>query len=318
MVKKGLLVIIPIRINRIVNFNNQEETVIIGIMKDINVSNIGYKIKSKTILTDISFTVDTEDSFALLGENGSGKTTLIDIILNDIKPTTGSVNFFEKPYKNYDKVGVLYDQLPLFPMLKVSESIHYFTSIHQLNYHTISEQYFDTFEIHKIKNTLVTALSQGEKKRLSILLAIIHNPRLLILDEPFANLDPTITDRIWNTIKDGNRTIFFSTHDWKEAEKQATKIGFIHDGKIIQPPQSPMQLMQALPALKKISVSNINGLTDELIDYQYYMHDGYLSIFFDEKTDLLKKISLNTSNFSVQNVSLQDAYLFTIKKQKND
>lgn len=281
-------------------------------MKDIIVSDITYTTKGKTILKDVSLIVDTEDSFALLGENGSGKSTLIDIILNDIKPNRGDVCFFENPKSNFNQVGVLYDHSPLFPMLKVCESIRYFTSIYGLKYQDIEKQYFDIFEIQKIQKTLTRELSQGERKRVGILLSIIHNPNLLILDEPFANLDPTITERIWNTLKNKSRTIFFTTHDWKKAEKQANKIGFIYEGKIVHPPESPKKILETLPAPKKIIISNTDDILKKLNGWQYYIDDERIHIFFDEKSDLLKTINALTSNFSIQQVDLKDAYLFHI------
>lgn len=283
-----------------------------SIMRDIIVSDITYTVKEKTILSNVSLSVDTQDSFALLGENGSGKSTLIDIILNDIKPDKGSVHFFENQKSNFDKIGVLYDHSPLFPMLKVEESIRYFTSIYGLKYQDIEKQYFELFEIQKIQKTLTRELSQGERKRVGILLSIIHNPDLLVLDEPFANLDPTITGRIWNTLKNKNRTIFFTTHDWKKAEKQATKIGFIYGGKIIDQPKSPKQILETLPALKKITISKNDDFAKKLTDWQYYIYDESIHIFFDEKSDLLKTINTLTSNFSIQQVDLKDAYLFHV------
>lgn len=284
-------------------------------MKDIQVSNISYKVNSKVILNNINLTVDTGESFALLGENGSGKSTLIDIMLDDIKPTSGSVRLFSTKNK-FDRVGVLYDHLPLFMMLKVSESINYFASIYNLSYKTIREKYFDVFEIYKIQNQLIKELSQGEKKRVGILLAVMHNPRLLVLDEPFANLDPTIINRIWKVIANGYRTIFFTTHDWKEAEKQADKIGFIYNGEIIHEPQSPEEILSTLPAHKKINLEYFDGIIEKLKDYHYYIHDELITIFFDEKSNLLKTISDFTNNFSVKDVGLEDAYLFHINKQK--
>ena len=285
-----------------------------SIMKDIIVSDITYTVKGKTILSNVSLSVDTQDSFALLGENGSGKSTLIDIILNDIKPDKGSVHFFENPKSNFNKIGVLYDHSPLFPMLKVEESIRYFTSIYGLKYQDIEKQYFEIFEIQKIQKTLTRELSQGERKRVGILLSIIHNPDLLVLDEPFANLDPTITERIWNTLKNKNRTIFFTTHDWKKAEKQANKIGFIYGGKIVHQPQSPKQILETLPALKKVTISNTDDIAKKLTDWPYYIYDESIHVFFDEKSDLLKTINTFTSNFSIQQVDLKDAYLFHVNK----
>lgn len=133
-------------------------------MNDIIVSDVSYQVKDKFILNNISFTVKKGETFALLGENGSGKSTLIDVILNDLKPNRGNIKFFEKPKACFDKVGIVYDHLPLFPLLKVIEIIKYFSLIHKLEFENIKKQYFEIFEIYKIQKTFIRELSLGEKK----------------------------------------------------------------------------------------------------------------------------------------------------------
>lgn len=282
----------------------------------INISEISYKVKEKTIIDNISFTVNEGESFALLGENGAGKSTLIDLMLNDLKPTKGTVAFFGTKKHNFTHVGIVYDHLPLFPLLKVHEIIRYFTTIHKLTYKNISNQYFDTFGINKISNSYIKELSQGERKKVGLLLAIIHNPDLLILDEPFANLDPTIIDRIWKTLNRQGRTIFFSTHNWKDVEKIATKIGFISKGKLILAPQSPNAILNQLPAKKKIIISSKNELLiNDLINLNYYIHDDEIHIFLNNEKEIMPIINKHTMNFSIQDVGLKDAYLFYVKNK---
>ena len=94
--------------------------------KIISIENISYKVGNKIILENINLTVDSEDSFALIGKNGAGKTTLFEIILKDIKPTNGQVSFNNIIGNNFKNTGVVYDHLPLFPLLKVKEIIDYF------------------------------------------------------------------------------------------------------------------------------------------------------------------------------------------------
>jgi len=281
---------------------------------EINVFNISYKVKDKTILSDVSFSVEKGETFALLGENGSGKSTLIDIILGDISPNTGGVLFFERIQRCFNKVGVVYDHLPLFPLLRVNEIIKYFAVIHKLSFESIRSKYYSTFEIEKINNSFLKELSQGEKKRVGLLLSIIHNPDLLILDEPFANLDPTIIDRIWKAIKEENRTVFFTTHNWKEVEHLASKICFIFNGRIIGKPLHPAEILDNLPATKKITLTAGSEILSSISDYAYYRHNGDLNVFFNENTDLLSIVHKHTNNFSVQDVDLKDAYLYYINK----
>jgi len=283
----------------------------------ISISEISYKVKEKTIIDHISFTVNEGESFALLGENGAGKSTLIDLILNDLKPTIGTVSFFGNKKHDFTHVGIVYDHLPLFPLLKVHEIIRYFSTIHKLMYQNIVNQYFNIFGIDKISNSYIKELSQGERKRVGLLLAIIHNPVLLILDEPFANLDPTIIDSIWKTLKQESRTIFFSTHNWKEVEKIATKIGFISNGKLMLTPQSPNDILNLLPAKKKITISSKTDLGSNLSNLNYFYHDDEIHIFLDNEKDILGIINKYTMNFSIQDVGLKDAYLFYSKNIKD-
>lgn len=282
-------------------------------MKDIIVSDISYRVKDKKILDQVNFTVNQSAVFALLGENGSGKSTLIDIILNDLKPSSGQIKIFGTTKPPFEQIGVLYDHLPLFWMLSVDESIRYFATIHRLSYADIEAQYFDQFDIHLIKKSLIKELSQGEKKRLGILLAIMHQPKLLLMDEPFANLDPTIIDRIWKAVQVPGRTILFTTHDWKKAEKQASQIAFIHQGKIIDEPRAPQQVIQALPTNQKITIRAEDSTLKNLQRYPHYTSDGNVHIFFNEG-ESLDNIRNITDSFSVQNVDLQDAYLFHINQ----
>jgi ABC-type multidrug transport system ATPase subunit len=286
-------------------------------MKEIiKVSDISYKIKNKTIVNGINFSVNENDTFALLGENGSGKSTLIDLMLNDLKTSSGYVNFFGKQKSNFVNVGIVYDHLPLFPLLKVFEIIRYFSSIHKLNYRTIKIKYFEIFEINKISNNLIKELSQGERKRVGLLLAVIHNPSLLILDEPFANLDPTIIDRIWKVLKQNNRTIFLTTHNWKDIEKIATRIGFIYKGKLVSQTKSPKEIITNLPYDKKVILSNTINIDNRLNSLDFYKHDNELHIFFNKKMDVLNIVNKFTNNFTVQDVDLKDAYLYYIKNNK--
>ncbi|MBW8049877.1 MAG: ABC transporter ATP-binding protein [Cytophagales bacterium] len=286
-------------------------------MKDIIISNISYKVNDKEILNKVSLSVNKGEVFALIGQNGSGKSTLIDIILNDIKPSEGKVSFFEQPKYSFDKIGIVYDHLPLFPLLRTKEVVKYFCTIHKLHYNDIATKYFEIFGIVKILKSLIRELSQGEKKRLSIMLSIIHNPILLVLDEPFANLDPTIIESIWKVLKSNNRTIFFTTHNWKEVEELSDKIGFLYYGRMLSQPNSPSFYINNLPAQKKIAINYSENIVKQIGEFRYYVHDEIINIFFPNGSNLMSKVNQNTNNFSVKDVGLKDAYLFDIYTNNN-
>ena len=286
-------------------------------MNDILVTNISYTVKGKQILKDLSFDVKQNEVFALIGKNGSGKSSLIDIMLQDLKPDCGKVSLFENEKCDYKNVGILYDHLPLISLLRVEEIIKYYCTVHKLKYAAIVQNFFEDFDIKPIEKSYIRTLSLGEKKRVSILLAIMHNPDLLILDEPFANVDPTITDRIWKILKREGRTIFFTTHNWSDAEKRADKVAFLGNGKLIAEPLSPTEAIKNLPAQKKLVFTCSQEIEHLLNKYEYYKHDGNIVCFSQPGSSLIGVVAQHTSNFSIQDVDLTDVYLFHLKAESH-
>jgi len=286
-------------------------------MNDILVRNISYIVKGKTILENLNFKVERNEVFALIGKNGSGKSSLIDIMLQDLKPNCGEVNLFENKKCNYKNVGVLYDHLPLINTLRVEEIIKYYCTVHKLEYRSIAEKYFEDFKITQIEKSFVRTLSLGEKKRVSILLSIMHNPDLLIMDEPFANVDPTIIDQIWKILKRKNRTIFFTTHNWSDAEKRADKVAFMGNGKLIAEPLCPSEAIKNLPAQQKLVFAYNESIERLLNKDEYYKHNGNIVCFSQSNSSLIGIVAQHTNNFSIQDVDLTDVYLFHLKAESN-
>jgi ABC-type multidrug transport system ATPase subunit len=281
-------------------------------MNYIEVTNVSYKIKSKVILDNVNLTVEKGDSFALIGTNGAGKTTLLDIILSDLNPTSGKVSLLGNSKYTFDDVGVLYDKMPALTLLKVKEMIKLFCVINKVNFNMIQHKYFESLEIENIKNSYIRELSQGERKRVGLLTAIIRNPRLLIMDEPFANLDPIMIERIWEILNEGERTILFSTHNWKEVGCFANKIAFIFSGKLIHKPQSANCIIESLPAKYKINTTMDERIVENIKGLKYYIYDNKINVFFDKNKDsnIIEIINQYSSDYHVRKVNLMDAYLY--------
>tara|TARA_B110000093_G_scaffold180672_1_gene223086 strand:+ start:4542 stop:5399 length:858 start_codon:yes stop_codon:yes gene_type:complete len=284
-------------------------------MEVIEVENISYTSDNKDIISDISFAVQENETFALLGANGAGKSTLIDIIIGDLKSTKGKVSFFGRKKVDYSIIGVSYDNFNLFPLLKVKELLKYFTVLYRLNYLTIRDKYFDTFGIEEIVETYVKKLSQGERKKLSILLSIIGEPSLLILDEPFANLDPTVIDSIWSVINVKNRTVFFSSHDWDLVEQISDKICFIKNGKLLTSPEAPSKIIEKLPSKKKVVFNKKDIIFNflEVNKFSFYTHDQKIHVFIEENSELIENFLKQNGideYYSYEGSRLKDAYLY--------
>lgn len=189
----------------------------------IHFYNVSYQEDSRDLIKNFSADVLEGEVVALVGENGSGKSLLLDLLLGNISAARGAVAVKCSP-------SVLYDHLPLFYLLTVDETIDYFLSIHKLKRDDKFNSICERLKIESIGSTLTSKLSLGEKKRVGLAIALIGDPKLLILDEPFANLDPTIIDTVWEIIKENSRTIFITTHDWDDLHQHASKVIFLHKG----------------------------------------------------------------------------------------
>ncbi|NVO10662.1 MAG: ABC transporter ATP-binding protein [Bacteroidales bacterium] len=283
----------------------------------IKIQNVSYRVKDKDILKNINLEILPNERLALLGHNGSGKSTLIDIITNAIKQTEGKVEILNSSFRNVKgRVGVLYEYPPLFPYFKVKEFIAYICLIHGVKLQEIS-LIIQNLSIDKINNSLINVLSKGERKKLGILLMMIHNPEFIILDEPTAEIDPFTRDIAWNLFTNEKRTIFFTTHQWEEAQVYADKIAFISEGKILAIDLKDAFLSNKyINGDKKIIISKKNQHVkfDEGEEYFRYEDDEQIHVFPKDMNAYLQKIGSNT-NFSVMDKSIKDVFLFIENKK---
>lgn len=282
--------------------------------KLITIQNISYLRSGKTILDKVSFSINEGDKMALLGSNGSGKTTLIDIITQDIKPTSGAVTFKGSPKLPKGEIGVLYGCFPLFPYLKVREQVRYYSEIYRLNYKKIKEEFFQRLGLNKIQDSYIYQLSQGERQKLGVLISIINNPNIIIWDEPFSNLDPIIIDALWGIVNTNNKTIFYSTHNWEDVSTKSTKVCLLHEGKLLERPKSSVDILSSFPKQNTLVVETNNSLYEVINDYEHYELDGSYYVFFNTEDPLISQVSQLTNNFSVGKISLIDYYRYKISK----
>lgn len=282
--------------------------------KLITLQNVSYFRNEKKILDNISFSIDKGEKVALLGNNGSGKSTLIDIVTQDIKPTNGYVYFNNTSIFPKNKIGVLYGCLPLLPYLKVFEQIQYFTAIYRLNYKKIKECYYERLGLDKIKNSFIYQLSQGERQKLGILISIINNPELLIWDEPFSNIDPTIIDTIWGIVNSDEKAVFYSTHNWEDVMKKSTKVCLLYEGRLLEGPKNPAELLATFPKQNVLIVGVDNSVSEVVKKNEYYKLDNCYYIFCNSDEPIIAEISKLTNNFSIKKISLIDYYRYIISK----
>lgn len=284
-------------------------------MLPINISNLHYRVGSRSLLNDVSIQIQEGEVVALLGLNGAGKSTLLSVLLGDLRPNSGTVTFGGQPFADVRRqVGVVYDQIPSFGLLKVSEILTYFSSMYGLRYQQ-EKELLELLRLEPLLNQFMKVLSQGERRKVGLFLALMHRPEVLILDEATADLDPTMRDALWGkAFRRYSRTILFTTHDWQEAEARADKILFLHQGQVLLPMETPRNLLSAqyIQAEKKIILSKSEVNAELLTNEMYVEDDNSYHVFVSDVQAFFGKIKGRTPNFSFAPKRLQDVYHYLI------
>ena len=201
------------------------------------------------ILDNLSFEIKNGEFFVLIGPSGSGKTTTLKLINRLIEQTEGDIYFQDKKLKDYNlrelrlETGYVLQQIALFPNLTVEENIALIPEMKKFDKKLIVEKTKDLLEKVGLDPKLYIKrypkeLSGGEKQRIGILRAIIANPKVLLMDEPFSALDPISRTQLQDLIKqlhnEYKMTTVFVTHDMDEALKLADRICILQNGKVVQ------------------------------------------------------------------------------------
>lgn len=198
------------------------------------------KFGEQTALNNINININKNEIVGLLGPNGAGKSTLMKSITGVIKIDYGKILFNEKDITEYPidtkkSIGFLPENNPLYLDMFVAEYLQFIANIHGIPSSRIDE-IIDIVGITPEKSKKISQLSKGYKQRVGLAQAIIHQPDLLILDEPTNGLDPNQIIEIRNLIKNisKDKTIILSTHIMQEVEALCTRVILIHQGNILQ------------------------------------------------------------------------------------
>ena len=192
-------------------------------------------------LSSVSISVKEASIFGLLGPNGAGKTTLIRIINQITAPDTGELFFEGRPMKSEDvsQIGYLPEERGLYKKMKVGEQALYLAQLKGMSKRDALKSlkfWFEKFEIQAWWGKKVQELSKGMAQKVQFITTVIHQPKLLIFDEPFSGFDPINTNLIKNEILDlkkNGTTIIFSTHDMPSVEEICDHIALINQSKKI-------------------------------------------------------------------------------------
>ena len=207
----------------------------------LEVKNIVKKYGNNLAVDDLSFTVADGEIFGLLGENGAGKTTTFRIIMGLLEPNAGEVFLDGEKidYTKTDRIGFVTEERSLLTKLTVKEQIEFYGTLKGLNKEQIDkllDEWLEKFEIAGYKNRKIKELSKGNQQKVQFISAVIHNPKLLILDEPFTGLDPINVKLLKDAVielKNKGCSIIFSSHQMEYIEDFCEKLIILVKGKPI-------------------------------------------------------------------------------------
>lgn len=211
----------------------------------IEIKNVTKKYGDKLALKDISFNVNDGEIFAFIGHNGAGKTTLIksivgihDFDLGDILINGKSIK--KNPIECKKQMAFVPDNPELYENMRAIDFINFICDMYEIDYETREkniEKYAKLFEMENNLNDTINSFSHGMKQKVAIISALAHDPKILIMDEPFVGLDPKAVfdiKEIMNEMVKQGKTIFFSTHILDVAEKLCSRVAIIKKGELIK------------------------------------------------------------------------------------
>ncbi len=202
------------------------------------------KFEDVTAVDGLSLEVEKGELFGLLGPNGAGKTTTINVLCCIYEPTSGSVSVGgydvrKEPEKVKELIGVCPQDTAVFPYLTGRENVELFGNLHAMNKEKLkksTDELLEKMGLSEDAKRRVGKYSGGMRRRINLIMALVHDPEIAFLDEPTVGMDPQSRRAVWDFIKDlkkQNKTVILTTHYMEEAEELCDRVGIIDYGKLI-------------------------------------------------------------------------------------
>ncbi len=210
-------------------------------MPVVELAAVAKAYESKIAVHNLSLSIDAGQMFGLLGPNGAGKTSSIRMIMGITMPDSGSVSLFGRPFdrKSLERVGYLPEERGLYKKMKVLDQLVFFGELHGLSAQESRRRATGWTERLEIADALpkkTEELSMGMQQKIQFIASLLHDPTLIVMDEPFSGLDPvnaTLLERVLLELKDQGKAIIFSTHRMDQVEKLCDTICLIDKGEAV-------------------------------------------------------------------------------------
>ncbi|MCH8004140.1 MAG: ABC transporter ATP-binding protein [Nanoarchaeota archaeon] len=296
----------------------------------ISIKNLVKNYDGTEAVNNISFDIKQGEFFGFLGPNGAGKTSTINAITGIANFNSGKIEVFGSDVvKDYRKarsyIGLSPQEFNFDPFLNVQQIL-----VYQCGYYGIpkaictkrAKELMKLFGIYEKRNASIRALSGGLKRRLTIARALIHKPKILILDEPTAGVDVELRHYLWDFLKKLNKegtTIFLTTHYIEEAEKLCDRVCILHKGKILEIDDKKKLMKRFAKSQIAIELKDKLKTIPKNIKKYNYKIDGNNLIFFEDKTKIneilnsIKKNEIEIVDINIESSSLEDIFINMVK-----
>jgi ABC-2 type transport system ATP-binding protein len=296
-------------------------------MLAVEVSHVVKSFVDKVAVDDLSFSVAQGEMFGLIGPNGAGKTTTIRMMMDILKPDSGEVTILGEKLNEStkNKLGYLPEERGLYKKLKVIDSILYLASLKDVDRHSAAQRANELLNqtgMSDNKNKKIEELSRGMGQIIQFVVTIIHDPQLLVMDEPFAGLDPVNTELLKEMLADlrkQGKAIILSTHQMNQVEELCDRILMINNGQnVLYGDLGEIKARYRGNALLldvEGELGEIPGVTGKRV------HKGYTELILDGKTIPQQVLThlinrgMVINRFEVATPSLNEIFLKEVGKK---
>jgi ABC-2 type transport system ATP-binding protein len=303
----------------------------------LRVVGLSKRYGTTTAVNGLNFEIREGEIFGLLGPNGAGKTTTIAMLATQRKPSGGDATLFgrsacKQPYQVRQMIGLAPQEVSLYPALTAAENLRFFGHIYSVKQADLGgriDELLTMVGLEAHRDERVGIFSGGMKRRLNLAVSIVHRPKLLLLDEPTAGVDPESREQILKIIgdlRDNGSAILYTTHYMEEAERLCDRLGILSEGKLVAVGTLDA-LLRGLPYAEVIEVRGLPAGTDLAVMQAFRTVsrvervNGVVRLYVKRATDFLwplqKIISRSDLNvrLKIAPLSLENLFLHLTGKE---
>lgn len=277
-------------------------------------------------ITDINLSIEEGEIFGFIGPNGAGKSTTIRTLLGLIFPTSGSATIFGKDILSdgpeiREQIGYLPSEVFYYDGMRVKDLLGYSASFYKKDCTARIKELAEILDLDLHKK--IDDLSYGNKKKVGIVQGLLHEPKLVILDEPTGGLDPLMQERFFELLKKENEkgtTIFFSSHILSEVQKMCDRVAIIKEGKLIAVEKIATLLENNYKKIKFDTFDDVQNALSSIEGLKDVVHNGnQYSFLFKGDINIVVSLlnSITLTNIWIEEPSLEEIFMHYYQKEVN-